>query len=137
MKGLMAMHRLMIALKELCKTGEVDVTYNEFIILLALYDKNNYVGSVHLETLFDKGLIVRTLSSLIEKELVIKLTGNRGNKYLLTERGMKSVSQLYIDRDHLREELLEGDELKRFEEAKEWIVETERRIRKHIFNNEG
>lgn len=133
MKGLMAMHRLMIAFKEICKTGEVDVTYNEFIILLALYDKNNYVGTIHLETLFDKGLIVRTLNSLIEKGLATKSSEDRGNRYLLTEEGRKSISQLYMERDHLREIVLEEDELKKVEEAKEWVVELDRRMRKKIF----
>ncbi len=136
MEGLMAMHRLMISIKELCKVGEVDMTYNEFIILLALYDKKHYVGTIHQETLFDKGLIVRTLNSMIEKGLATKSKEDRGNKYLLTEVGRESVSQLYLDRDHLRETVLEEGELKRFEEVKEWIVEVDRRMRKHIFNDE-
>ncbi len=135
MKGLMAMHRLMISIKELCKVGEVDLTYNEFIVLLALHDKNNYVGTINLETLFDKGLIVRTLNSLIDKGFTVKSIERRGNKYLLTEVGRESVSQLYRDRDYLRETVLGEGELEKIEETKEWLVELDKRMRKHIFNN--
>jgi len=135
MKGLMAMHRLMISIKELCKVGEVDLTYNEFIVLLALHDRNNYVGTIHLETLFDKGLIVRTLNSLIDKGFAVKSNERRGNKYLLTEVGRESVSQLYRDRNYLRETVLGEGELEKVEETKEWLVELDKRMRKHIFNS--
>ena len=132
MKGFLAMHRLMISFKELCKAGEIDVTYNELIVLLALNNKKSYVGTIHSETLIDKGLIVRVLNSLIDKKLVEKLYENKRNKYVLSETGSKTLFKAFIERNHLAD-AVEIDQQKA-NEVTDVIIELDKQLQGIVFN---
>lgn len=50
---------------------------------------------------------------MIDKGLATKSKEDRGNKYLLSEVGREAVSRLYLDRDHLKNTVLDEEELKR------------------------
>ena len=132
MKGFLAMHRLMISFKEICKTGETDVTYNELIVLLALNNKKSYVGTIHSETLIDKGLIVRVLNSLIDKKLVEKLYENKRNKYVLSETGSETIFKAFIERNHLADAVKVNQQ--KANEATDVIIELDKQLQGILFD---
>jgi len=102
LRGLLALHRLIMLFRELCKTSSVDITYNELIIMLSICTKKNYIGTLHNDTMIDKALIVRTLDSLIKKGFVSKTTEGVKKKYTLTPDGVDIIDLMYKDRDVLR-----------------------------------
>lgn len=132
MKGILALHRIIISYKELCKTGFEGLTYNEFIVLISLNENGNYIGKLNNITLIDKGQLVRILGDLIKKEIVGKKKESLGHSYFLTKEGRRIMADIESRTgDNNKENPLNEEEKK----AKDVIISYEKKLQKYTFNN--
>lgn len=133
MKGLLTLHRIIISYKQLCKTSDLNLTYNEFIVIVCLSEGSSLIKELHYSTLIDKGQLVRILSSLIKKGFITNTEKSFGYKYTLTSAGKNLIINLYIQRsDHLKHFLEE--ELVDIEKIKEKLFNYEEKLQKITFN---
>lgn len=132
MEGILALHRIIISFKELCKTGPIDITYNEFIVLIAFNNGNNYIGILNIKTLIDKGQLVRILASLIKKGIVKKKKESIGHSYFLTKEGIDIINSYnsQIKDDNAGIPLNENEK-----KARDAILSYEKKLQKYTFNN--
>lgn len=132
MKGMLALHRIIISYKELCKTGSIDLTYNEFIVMIALNENANYIGKLNNITLIDKGQLVRILGILIKKGLVDKKKESLGHSYFLTKEGERMMAVIESQaNDDIKGIPLTEEEKK----ARDSIISYERKLQRYTFNN--
>jgi|GEM_PF-1247991 len=132
MKGILALHRIIICYKELCKTSSEDLTYNEFIVLIALNENRNYIGKLNTTTLIDKGQLVRVLGSLMKKGIVGKKKESFGHSYFLTEKGGELMAAIKNQIEDENSGIPLNEEEKR---ARAAIISYEKKLQKYTFNN--
>ena len=132
MKGLLAINRLIILYKELCRANSLDLTYNEFIVIIAVNSGYTFLGRLHHSTLIDRGQLTRILSSLVEKEV---LSRDEDNRYHLTPKGNHHIELLFKERDDFHFSLLTQDEIDELEKAKTSIMTYEEKLRKNILGS--
>lgn len=132
MEGILALHRIIISFKELCKTGPIDLTYNEFIVLIAFNNNSNYIGILNIKTLIDKGQLVRILASLVKKGIVDKKKESIGHSYFLTREGVDILNSINNETEDDNAGIPLNEEEKK---AIESILSYEKKLQQYTFNN--